>query len=116
MWRTNDGGKYNIPTETCDVHTKKEVTVPNVIGKTKEDAIKILKDLGLTVTVETEESSKEDGTVINQSKKEGSKATAGDNITITISKKKEDTSSGENEIKDNEIEDPDRPGDIVNDA
>ena len=116
LWRTNDGGKYNIPTETCDVHTKKEVTVPNVIGKTKEDAIKILKDLGLTVTVETEESSKEDGTVINQSKKEGSKATAGDNITITISKKKEDTSSGENEIKDNEIEDPDRPGDIVNDA
>lgn len=116
LWRTNDGGKYNIPTETCDVHTKKEVTVPNVIGKTKEDAIKILKDLGLTVTVETEESSKEDGTVINQSKKEGSKATAGDNITITISKKKEDTSSGENKIKDNEIEDPDRPGDIVNDA
>lgn len=116
LWRTNDGGKYNIPTETCDVHTKKEVTVPNVIGKTKEDAIKILKDLGLTVTVETEESSKEDGTVINQSKKEGSKATAGDNITITISKKKEDTSSGENEIKDNEIENPDRPGDIVNDA
>lgn len=116
LWRTNDGGKYNIPTETCDVHTKKEVTVANVIGKTKEDAIKILKDLGLTVTVETEESSKEDGTVINQSKKEGSKATAGDNITITISKKKEDTSSGENKIKDNEIEDPDRPGDIVNDA
>ena len=116
LWRTNDGGKYNIPTETCDVHTKKEVTVPNVIGKTKEDAIKILKDLGLTVTVETEESSKEDGTVINQSKKEGSKATAGDNITITISKKKEDTSSGENKIKDHEIEDPDRPGDIVNDA
>ena len=37
LWRTNDGGKYNIPTETCDVHTKKEVTVPNVIGKTKED-------------------------------------------------------------------------------
>ena len=23
LWRTNDGGKYNIPTETCDVHTKK---------------------------------------------------------------------------------------------
>ena len=112
-WRTNDGGKYDVPTETCDVHTKKEVTVPNVIGKTKEDAMKILKDLGLTVTVETEESSKESGIVINQSNKEGSKITVGNTITITVSKKKEDNSQ-KNEIHDNEIDDSNRPGDIVN--
>ena len=102
-----------MPTETCDVHTKKEVTVPNVIGKTKEDAMKILKDLGLTVTVETEESSKESGIVINQSNKEGSKITVGNTITITVSKKKEDNSQ-KNEIHDNEIDDSNRPGDIVN--
>ncbi|MGN1300752.1 MAG: transglycosylase domain-containing protein [Clostridia bacterium] len=111
LWRTNDGGKYNIPTETCAVHTKKEVTVPNIIGKTKEEAIKTLKDLGLTVTVETEESSQKDGTVIKQSKKEGSKVNAGDSITITISKKKENT--GGNENGNNEIEKPDKPENIV---
>lgn len=119
LWRTNSGDKYEVPTETCDVHTKKEITIPNVVGKTKEEAMKILKDLGLTVTVETKESSKEEGTVIEQSKKEGTKLVEGGSITITVSKGKEepeepdDTENvigGDNE----EIEPPDGPGDIVN--
>lgn len=99
LWRTNDGDKYDVPTETCDVHTKKLVTIPNVIGKTKEDAMKTLKDLGVTVTVETKESEKDDGTVIAQSKAEGTKLTAGENVTITVSKKKKE----ETPVKNNEI-------------
>ena len=43
MWSTNAGDKYNIPTETCDVHKKPEVekvTVINVEGKTSAEAKK----------------------------------------------------------------------------
>ena len=47
-----------------------------MVGKTKEKALKILKDLGLTVTVETKESEKADGIVLAQSKAEGTAATA----------------------------------------
>lgn len=105
-WRTDSGDKYDIPTETCDVHTKREIIMPNVVGKTKEEAMKILKDLGLKVTVETEESSKEEGTVIKQSKKEGSKLTTEDSITITVSKEKKHNNNeidDENIIDNNEI-------------
>lgn len=117
LWHTNEGDKYEIPTETCDVHTKKEITIPNVVGKTKEEAMKILKDLGLTVTVETKESSKKEGTVIAQSKKEGTKLVEGGSITITISTGPQEPDDTENVIEgdDNEIiPPPDGPGDIVN--
>lgn len=108
LWRTNDGGKYNIPTQTCDKHTKKQITIPNIIGKTKEEAIKTLKNLGLKATVEVEESSKEKGTVIKQSKKEGSTAVEGDSITITVSKGKEKPTEPEEPEKpeNNDIQDP----------
>ncbi len=98
-WRTNNEEKYDVPTETCNVHTKKEVVMPNVVGKTKDEAMKILKDLKLKVVVETEESSKKAGTVIKQSKKEGSKLSDGDSVTITVGKGKNDDGS-ENEIDD----------------
>lgn len=104
-WRTNNNEKYDVPTETCDVHVKKQVTIPNVIGKTKEEAMKKLKDLGLTVTVETEKSSKKEGTVIKQSKKEGSKATVGDSITITVSAGKGNTDDGNENTISNKIGD-----------
>ena len=102
LWRTDDGGKYDIPTETCDVHTVKTVVMPNVVGKSKDEAMKILRDLGLKVTIETKTSSKEDGEVLEQSKSEGTVLKAGDSVTITVSKKSgEDTP--ENVIK------PDNP-------
>ena len=115
LWKTSDNGQYDIPTETCDVHTKKQIKIPSVVGKTKENALKTLKDLGLTVTVETKESEKADGTVLAQSKAEGTTATAGDSITITVSKKKKDDTQtptppkGNNEAVNDVVVDPDAP-------
>jgi hypothetical protein len=115
LWKTSDNGQYDIPTETCDVHTKKQIKIPSVVGKTKEKALKTLKDLGLTVTVETKESEKADGTVLAQSKAEGTTATAGDSITITVSKKKKDDTQtptppkGNNEVVNDVVVDPDAP-------
>ena len=86
-----------------------------MVGKTKEKALKTLKDLGLTVTVETKESEKPDGTVLAQSKAEGTTATAGDSITITVSKKKKDDTQtptppkGNNEAVNDVVVDPDAP-------
>lgn len=105
LWKTSGGSKYTVITETCDVHTKEEATVPHVIGKSKEEAMRILKDLGLTVTVETRESEKEEGTVLRQSKNEGDKVTKGESITITVSKKKEVVEPKNEEKPKNEIAD-----------
>ena len=115
LWKTSDNGQYDIPTETCDVHTKKQIKIPSVVGKTKENALKTLKDLGLTVTVETKESEKADGTVLAQSKAEGTTATAGDSITITVSKKKKDDTQtptppkGNSEPVNDVVVDPETP-------
>lgn len=106
LWKTNDGGKYNVPTETCDIHTSKIIKMPNVVGKTESEAKKALEDLGLKVVVKTKESDKKKGTVISQSKNEGTSLKAGDEITITISSGKD--SSSENVIENTEV--PDNPG------
>ena len=103
LWKTDDGGKYDVPTETCNIHIKKVVTIPNVVGKTEYEATKTLKNLGLTVKVETKVSSKTEGTVLSQSIKEGATATEGDTITITVSKK-ETTSGGNTNTVENTIE------------
>ena len=101
LWKTNSVDRYNIPTEVCDVHKKVEVEMPKVIGKTKEEALKILEDLGLIVTVETKESIKKSGIVISQSPKEGKMLKTGDSIIITISKKNEKPNSNKNETEEN---------------
>ena len=65
LWNTNAGDKYDIPTETCDVHKAPEiekVKVPSVVDKTLSDAKKQLEDLGLKVKTEYSE---------NNNKKEG---------------------------------------------
>ena len=49
--------------------------------------MQILKDVGLTVTVETKVSTSNEGTVLSQSKKEGTTVYKGDNITIVVAKK-----------------------------
>lgn len=79
--------------------------MPNVIGKTKDEASKILKDLGLKVTVETKSSQEKDGEVIEQSKAEGTTLKAGDSVTITVSKKA-NSGDSKNEINGNEIDNP----------
>ncbi len=93
LWKTSDGGKYDIPEDVCDVHVKTVIPIPNVVGKTRTEATAELKKLGLVVTVEVLESSEAEGTVIYQSKAEGTSAYEGDTITITVSKKKTETST-----------------------
>lgn len=91
LWTTNAGDKYNVPTETCDVHKepeKKQVEVPNVIGKKSADAKKALEAKGLKVEIVYEENkNKDDGIVLKQSKEEKTKVEEGTTITITVNKK-----------------------------
>lgn len=100
LWKTNDGDKYNIPTETCTTHTKKTIKVTNVVGKKQADAKAALEKLGLKVTVETKTSTKDDGIVLSQSLKEGTEVKTGDKITIVVSKKK---TSAANEVVNNTV-------------
>ena len=65
----------------------------NVVGLTKDEALNKLKTLGLKVTVETKESDKKEGTVLAQGKAEGTELADGATITITVSKKKEQTNN-----------------------
>lgn len=92
LWTTNAGDKYKVPTETCDVHKepeKKEVEVPNVIGKKSADAKKELEEKKLKVEiVYDEDKNKDDGIVLKQSKAEKTKVEEGATITITVNKKK----------------------------
>ena len=102
LWKTDDGGKYDIPTETCTVHTQKLINIPNVVGKTSKEAKEELEALGLKVTIETKESSDDKkGKVISQSKKEGSTAKQGDTITITVGKGASNTNTNTNTIVNN---------------
>lgn len=63
-----------------------ETTVPNVLGKSKEDAIKELQEAGLTIsaTLTEEDKTKNDGTVLKQSIEGGQTVEKGSNITITV--------------------------------
>ncbi len=74
--------------DTVKIHVSTGVeksTVPNVIGKTQEEAKKALEGAGLKVSVTTaEDSSKESGKVIKQSIDAGSTVERGTTITITV--------------------------------
>lgn len=63
-----------------------ETTVPNVLGKSKEEAVKELQDAGLTIsaTLTEEDKTKNDGTVLKQSIEGGQTVEKGSNITITV--------------------------------
>lgn len=91
LWKTDEGDKYNIPTETCDVHKAPEqVEMINVVGKKLADAKKLIEDLGLKVEIEYKENKdKDDGIVLTQSVKEKDKVEIGKTITLTVSKKVE---------------------------
>ena len=63
-----------------------EVTVPKVIGMEKDEAIETLEKLNLKVQVEEETSKKvEEGIITKQDINEGTKVSAGDTVTITVS-------------------------------
>ncbi len=95
LWSTPDGGKYNVPTETCTEHKEAEkVKVPNVLGKTEAQAKKALEDLGLKVQTKYDNDSSEDnGVVLAQSQKEGAEVERGATITITVNRKQTNTQS-----------------------
>ena len=63
-----------------------ESTVPNVIGKSKEDAIKEIEEAGLKVsaTLTEEDRTKDDGIVIKQSVEGGQTVEKGASMTITV--------------------------------
>ncbi len=65
----------------------KKVTVTSVIGKSSDEAKKILTDLKLEVNVvEDEDTSKSDGVVLKQSVDPGTSVEEGSAITITVNK------------------------------
>ncbi len=62
-----------------------QVTVPDVTGLTRESAEGRLRDEGLDVSVDEQESDEPEGDVISQSPSGGSKVTRGETVTITVS-------------------------------
>ncbi|GAA1763678.1 Stk1 family PASTA domain-containing Ser/Thr kinase [Nostocoides vanveenii] len=62
-----------------------KVTVPDLKGKTEDEARAILSDLRLPVVTETRESSEPEGTVLEQSPKAG-KVNVGTEITLVLAK------------------------------
>ena len=74
--------------DTVKIHVSTGVeksTVPNVVGKTQEEARKALEDAGLKVSItKTEDTSKENGKVVKQSADAGSTVEKGTTVTITV--------------------------------
>lgn len=69
---------------------KKQVEVTNVVGQTKENAVKALKDIGLNATIkEAYSDTVAAGTVISQSVSSGSKVEIGSSVEIVVSLGKE---------------------------
>lgn len=67
------------------IHVSTSRTVPNVVGKTQDDAAKALADSGFeNVTVTTEHSDEAEGTVLSVDPGEGQKAKANTAITLTV--------------------------------
>lgn len=109
-WKTNGGDKYNIITETCDVHTaqtkKKEeektnvtveipedtdVTIQNVIGMTETAARGALTTVKVEVEYKPTTNPDEIGKVISQSKSAGTVVSKHATIKIVVGKKTEET-------------------------
>ena len=75
---------------TITVSQGKAYTVPNVVGKTKDEASKACNNAGISCSfVYAYSNNVDNGKVIKQSKTSGSKVTKGAVLTVTISKGKE---------------------------
>lgn len=80
------GKKHSSSSSIAASSDKGNITVTNVVGRTEEDATQRLKKQGFKVSVEQEASDTyEEGEVISQDPKAGSKASEGDTVTITVS-------------------------------
>ena len=102
LWKTNDDGKYDVPTETCTAHKAPDkVKMIDVVGKSLSDAKKEIEKLGLKVdTKNDEDKSKKDGVVLSQSVKKDTQIEKGKTITLTINKL---TNKSSNEIANTTI-------------
>lgn len=79
------GSEITLKVSEGDGKTK--VLMPNVVGKTKDEAVKILEDLKLQVTTETgEDKEKANGVVINQGYLQNYELKEGDVVKLTINK------------------------------
>jgi len=69
------------------------ITVPDVVGVTRETAESRITGLGLEVTVETEETDEaQDGEVVRQTPEGGTQADRGDEVTIVVAQEPEQVS------------------------
>ena len=64
----------------------KKANVTNVVGKTEEEAKKILEDLGLKVSIDYQEATTNDGKVTKQSIEDGKAVEEGTVVTLTVNK------------------------------
>ncbi|MBR6504861.1 MAG: transglycosylase domain-containing protein [Clostridia bacterium] len=84
----DEGVFYDIPTEVCNIHTKKQQTVVNVVGKKEAEAKTALTALNIIVKEEyAEDKEKDNGIVLKQSIVAGTLVDEGTTITITVNKK-----------------------------
>jgi beta-lactam-binding protein with PASTA domain/predicted Ser/Thr protein kinase len=83
-----NAGARVVKNSTVDIHVSRgppPVTVPNVIGKTRDDAVATLSDAGLQPKVFTVHSSKPPNTVTGQDPAGGKKVTKGARVRINVS-------------------------------
>jgi penicillin-binding protein 1A len=75
------------PTEHCDVHGPKEVAVPELTGKTLQEAEKILADLRLELSAEEVESAEAPaGTILAQDPAAGTELQQGKTVKLKVAK------------------------------
>ena len=107
-WKTNAGDKYEEIKDTCDKHTEETMTleVENVVGMIQSEARRALSGFNIEITY-TSDASQQDGIVLEQSVKAGTKLKKGETITLTI-----------NDIQDepDEPTTPEEPDPDVNDV
>lgn len=90
--------KVNSKIELTVGVSKQEIKVPNLVGKTKEEAEAELKNLGLKITVEEiENDTVEKGRVISQMQQEGQEVRKGTMIEVLVSKGKNTNQEEEKE-------------------
>lgn len=78
--------------------SKKKVPVPNLVGKTKEEAEKELNELGLKLIIEEQESETvEKNYIISQMTESGKKVNIGESIEVLVSTGKKDSDKKEEE-------------------
>ena len=84
-WSTNAGKKYDVPTETCTLHTAETMNsvVPNVIGKTETQAKDELIGYAIQVVFE-QDLTQANGIVLKQSLNPGDTVKKGSTIVLTI--------------------------------